>query len=76
MHLYEDYKECAITWKIDHHPDRPGSGRAAFCDRQKLPRTVPALCERILIDILAYAGGVTLGLLLDLFIFPRLVLRW
>jgi len=28
------------------------------------------------LDILAYAAGVTLGLLLDLFIFPRLVRGW
>lgn len=28
------------------------------------------------LDILAYAGGVTLGLLLDLVIFPRLVRGW
>ena len=28
------------------------------------------------LDILAYAGGVTLGLLLDLIIFPRLVRGW
>jgi hypothetical protein len=28
------------------------------------------------LDILAYAGGVTLGLLLDLVIFPRLVRDW
>ena len=29
-----------------------------------------------LLDILAYAGGVTLGLLLDLFLFPRLIKSW
>jgi len=29
-----------------------------------------------LLDILAYAGGVTLGLLLDLFVFPRLIRDW
>jgi len=28
------------------------------------------------LDIFAYAAGVTLGLLLDLFIFPRLVRGW
>jgi hypothetical protein len=28
------------------------------------------------LDILAYAGGVTLGLLLDLFVFPRLIRDW
>lgn len=28
------------------------------------------------LDILAYAGGVTLGLVLDLFAFPRLVRDW
>ena len=28
------------------------------------------------LDILAYAGGVALGALLDLVIFPRLVSRW
>ena len=28
------------------------------------------------LDILAYAGGVALGLLLDLVIFPRLVWGW
>ncbi len=28
------------------------------------------------LDILAYAGGVTLGALLDLFVFPRLIPIW
>jgi len=28
------------------------------------------------LDILAYAGGVLLGILLDLFVFPRLIPRW
>ena len=28
------------------------------------------------LDILAYASGVTLGLLLDLFLFPRLIKGW
>ncbi len=28
------------------------------------------------LDVLAYAGGVTLGLLLDLFLFPRLIKGW
>ncbi len=28
------------------------------------------------LDILAYAGGVTLGAVLDLFVFPRLIPRW
>ena len=28
------------------------------------------------LDILAYAGGVLLGALLDLFVFPRLIPRW
>ena len=29
-----------------------------------------------LLDILAYAGGVGLGLILDLILFPRLISRW
>lgn len=28
------------------------------------------------LDLLAYAGGVALGALLDLFVFPRLIPRW
>jgi hypothetical protein len=28
------------------------------------------------LDILSYAGGVFLGIFLDLFLFPRIVLRW
>jgi hypothetical protein len=28
------------------------------------------------LDILAYAGGVSLGVLLDLVLFPRLIPRW
>lgn len=28
------------------------------------------------LDILAYAGGVGLGIFLDLILFPRLILRW
>jgi hypothetical protein len=28
------------------------------------------------LDILAYAGGVLLGVLLDLFVFPRFIPRW
>jgi hypothetical protein len=28
------------------------------------------------LDILAYAGGVTLGILLDLILFPRLIPHW
>lgn len=29
-----------------------------------------------LLDILAYAGGVGLGLILDLILFPRIISRW
>jgi len=28
------------------------------------------------LDILAYAGGLLLGILLDLVLFPRLILHW
>jgi len=42
-----DSYDHAITQKMDHHPDRPGGGRAAPRDRRILPRTVPALRERV-----------------------------